>query len=126
MSIKSYTNYTNWAWLIRCRAKQIVHNTSLFLPRLSLPIGAAEAVISEQSIHTLGGVMMCLLTSSLFPGFNSNINLPGRDDQGPTCLSPQLQDKNANTHNHHSPNTPSPAPVENGNQLSNGNPRRLI
>ncbi|XP_076141146.1 unconventional myosin-XVI-like, partial [Alosa pseudoharengus] len=56
-------------------------------------------------------------------GFNSNINLPGRDEQGPTCLSPQLQDKNANTHNHHnhhSPNSPSPAPSDNGNQLSNG------
>ncbi|XP_051565407.1 unconventional myosin-XVI-like isoform X1 [Myxocyprinus asiaticus] len=50
---------------------------------------------------------------------NSNINLPGREDQGPTSPSPQLQDKNAN--NHTSPNTSSPAPVENGNQISNGN-----
>ncbi|KAL2081193.1 hypothetical protein ACEWY4_023046 [Coilia grayii] len=55
-----------------------------------------------------------------FKGFsNSNINLPGREEQGPTSLSPQLQDKNANTHNH-SPNSPGSAPVENGNQLSNG------
>ncbi|XP_062389635.1 unconventional myosin-XVI [Sardina pilchardus] len=48
-------------------------------------------------------------------GFNSNINLPGREEQGPTCLSPQLQDKNANTHNHHnhhhSPTPPAPRPA---------------
>uniref|UniRef100_UPI003AAAD176 unconventional myosin-XVI n=1 Tax=Centroberyx gerrardi TaxID=166262 RepID=UPI003AAAD176 len=52
-------------------------------------------------------------------GFNSNINLPGREDCGstPTSPSPQLQDKNANNH---SPHSPSPAPVENGNQISNG------
>ncbi|XP_070770999.1 unconventional myosin-XVI [Enoplosus armatus] len=52
-------------------------------------------------------------------GFNSNINLPGRDDCGsaPTSPSLQLQDKNANNH---SPHSPSPAPVENGNQISNG------
>ncbi|KAM3861733.1 LOW QUALITY PROTEIN: unconventional myosin-XVI [Diretmus argenteus] len=52
-------------------------------------------------------------------GFNSNINLPGREDYGsaPTSPSPQLQDKNANNH---SPHSPSPAPIENGNQISNG------
>ncbi|KAM4609069.1 unconventional myosin-XVI isoform 2-T3 [Polymixia lowei] len=52
-------------------------------------------------------------------GFNSNINLPGREDCGsaPTSPSPQLQDKNANNH---SPHSPSPAPIENGNQISNG------
>ncbi|KAK1903550.1 Unconventional myosin-XVI, partial [Dissostichus eleginoides] len=41
-------------------------------------------------------------------GFNSNINLP----------SVQLQDKNANNHTH--PHSQSSAPVENGNQISNG------
>ncbi|XP_042282224.1 unconventional myosin-XVI isoform X1 [Thunnus maccoyii] len=52
-------------------------------------------------------------------GFNSNINLPGREECGsaPTSPSLQLQDKNANNHSLHSP---SPAPVENGNQISNG------
>uniref|UniRef100_A0A1A8P5Y0 Myosin XVI n=2 Tax=Nothobranchius pienaari TaxID=704102 RepID=A0A1A8P5Y0_9TELE len=52
-------------------------------------------------------------------GFNSNINLPGREDCGsaPTSPSLQLQDKNANNHSLHSP---SPVPVENGNQISNG------
>ncbi|XP_051259431.1 unconventional myosin-XVI isoform X1 [Dicentrarchus labrax] len=52
-------------------------------------------------------------------GFNSNINLPGREECGsaPTSPSLQLQDKNANNH---SPHSPSPAPVENGNQISNG------
>ncbi|XP_035378854.1 unconventional myosin-XVI isoform X2 [Electrophorus electricus] len=51
---------------------------------------------------------------------NSNMNLPGREEQGTSSSSssPQLQDKNAN--NHTSPNSPSPAPIENGNQLSNG------
>ncbi|XP_030642796.1 unconventional myosin-XVI [Chanos chanos] len=49
---------------------------------------------------------------------NSNINLPGREEQGSASSSPQLQDKNAN--NHTSANSPNPAPVENGNQLSNG------
>ncbi|XP_040056748.2 unconventional myosin-XVI isoform X1 [Gasterosteus aculeatus] len=53
-------------------------------------------------------------------GFNSNINLPGREDYGsaPTSPSLQLQDKNANNHTH--PRCPSPAPMENGNQISNG------
>ncbi|XP_023271666.1 unconventional myosin-XVI [Seriola lalandi dorsalis] len=52
-------------------------------------------------------------------GFNSNINLPGREECGsaPTSPSLQLQDKNANNH---SPHSPSPGPVENGNQISNG------
>ncbi|XP_061579339.1 unconventional myosin-XVI [Cololabis saira] len=52
-------------------------------------------------------------------GFNSNINLPGREECGsaPTSPSLQLQDKNANNHSLHSP---SPVPVENGNQISNG------
>ncbi|XP_067372242.1 unconventional myosin-XVI isoform X2 [Channa argus] len=52
-------------------------------------------------------------------GFNSNINLPGREECGsaPTSPSLQLQDRNANNHSPHSPN---PAPVENGNQISNG------
>ncbi|XP_029967147.1 unconventional myosin-XVI isoform X2 [Salarias fasciatus] len=52
-------------------------------------------------------------------GFNSNINLPGREDCGsaPTSPSLQLQDKNANNHSSHSSN---PAPVENGNQIPNG------
>lgn len=53
---------------------------------------------------------------------NSNINLPGREDQGPISPSSQLQDKNAN--NHTSPNSSNPAPVENGNQISNGNDTR--
>ncbi|XP_031151084.1 unconventional myosin-XVI isoform X2 [Sander lucioperca] len=53
-------------------------------------------------------------------GFNSNINLPGREECGsaPTSPSLQLQDKNANNHTH--PHSSSPAPVENGNQISNG------
>ncbi|XP_016528594.1 unconventional myosin-XVI isoform X1 [Poecilia formosa] len=52
-------------------------------------------------------------------GFNSNINLPGREESGsaPTSPSLQLQDKNANNHSLH---PPSPVPVENGNQISNG------
>ncbi|XP_066542846.1 unconventional myosin-XVI isoform X1 [Hoplias malabaricus] len=49
---------------------------------------------------------------------NSNMNLPGREEQGPTSSSSQLQDKNAN--NHTSPNSPSATPIENGNQISNG------
>uniref|UniRef100_A0A8C1L5R9 Myosin XVI n=1 Tax=Cyprinus carpio TaxID=7962 RepID=A0A8C1L5R9_CYPCA len=49
---------------------------------------------------------------------NSNINLPGQEDQGPISPSAQLQDKNAN--NHTSPSSSNPAPVENGNQISNG------
>lgn len=50
-------------------------------------------------------------------GFNSNINLPGREEYGsaPTSPSPQLQDKNANNHT-----STTPAPMENGNQISNG------
>ncbi|XP_060909434.1 unconventional myosin-XVI isoform X1 [Labrus mixtus] len=52
-------------------------------------------------------------------GFNSNINLPGREDSGsaPTSPSLQLQDKNANNH---TPHSSSHATVENGNQISNG------
>ncbi|XP_038145588.1 unconventional myosin-XVI isoform X1 [Cyprinodon tularosa] len=52
-------------------------------------------------------------------GFNSNINLPGREESGsaPTSPSLQLQDKNANNHSLHSS---SPLPIENGNQISNG------
>ncbi|XP_034041871.1 unconventional myosin-XVI isoform X2 [Thalassophryne amazonica] len=52
-------------------------------------------------------------------GFNSNINVPGREECGsaPTSPSLQLQDKNANNH---SPHSSSPAPVENGNQIPNG------
>lgn len=52
-------------------------------------------------------------------GFNSNINLAGREEYGsaPTSPSPQLQDKNANNH---TPHSTSPAPMENGNQISNG------
>ncbi|KAG7255625.1 hypothetical protein CRUP_036626 [Coryphaenoides rupestris] len=51
-------------------------------------------------------------------GFNSNINLPARDDCGsaPTSPSPQLQDKNANNH---TPNSSGSAPIENGNQITN-------
>lgn len=53
------------------------------------------------------------------PGFNSNINLPGREDCGSAPTSPSLlQDKNANNHSLHSP---SPVTIENGNQISNGN-----
>lgn len=57
--------------------------------------------------------------SLLLAGFNSNINLPGREESGsaPTSPSLQLQDKNANNHSTHSS---SPAPIENGNQISNG------
>ncbi|XP_037542957.1 unconventional myosin-XVI [Nematolebias whitei] len=50
-------------------------------------------------------------------GFNSNINLPGKEDCGSAPTSPSLQDKNANNHSLHSP---SPVSVENGNQISNG------
>ncbi|XP_035030371.2 unconventional myosin-XVI isoform X1 [Hippoglossus stenolepis] len=52
-------------------------------------------------------------------GFNSNINLPGREECGSAPNSPSLplQDKNAN--NHH-PHSSSSASVENGNQISNG------
>lgn len=64
--------------------------------------------------------MNCIICAELFPGFNSNINLPGREESGsaPTSPSLQLQDKNANNHSTHSP---SPAAIENGNQISNGN-----
>jgi len=65
--------------------------------------------------------MWCAFPLVIFlPGFNSNINLPGREDCGsaPTSPSLQLQDKNANNHSLHSP---SPISVENGNQISNGN-----
>ncbi|XP_053295375.1 unconventional myosin-XVI [Pleuronectes platessa] len=52
-------------------------------------------------------------------GYNSNINLPGREECGSAPNSPSLplQDKNAN--NHH-PHSSSSAPLENGNQISNG------
>ncbi|XP_061082847.1 unconventional myosin-XVI-like [Conger conger] len=55
-------------------------------------------------------------------GFNSNINLSGRDESGMTSPSPQLQDKNANNHSapHHHPHLHYPLLPENGNQLSNG------
>ncbi|XP_064166257.1 unconventional myosin-XVI-like isoform X3 [Anguilla rostrata] len=56
-------------------------------------------------------------------GFNSNINLSGRDESGMTSPSPQLQDKNANNHaapHHHHPHLHCPLLPENGNQLSNG------
>uniref|UniRef100_A0A671NJS0 Unconventional myosin-XVI-like n=1 Tax=Sinocyclocheilus anshuiensis TaxID=1608454 RepID=A0A671NJS0_9TELE len=43
-------------------------------------------------------------------------------DSGPISPSAQLQDKNAN--NHTSPNSSNPAPIENGNQISNGNGTR--
>lgn len=58
-------------------------------------------------------------------GFNSNINLPGREECGsaPTSPSLQLQDKNANNHSSHSA---SPVPVENGNQITNGSVRQLF
>ncbi|KAM7407255.1 hypothetical protein PAMA_003131 [Pampus argenteus] len=58
-------------------------------------------------------------------GFNSNINLPGREECGsaPTSPSLQLQDKNANNHSLH---CPSPAPVENGNQISNEGSSQLF
>lgn len=58
-------------------------------------------------------------------GFNSNINLPGREECGsaPTSPSLQLQDKNANNHSTHSS---SPVPVENGNQITNGNVHQLF
>ena len=82
----------------------------------------SNAVPSSLCVKSAVEFMLHFCLSPLFPGFNSNINVPGREDQGPTSLSPQLQDKNANTHNH-CPNSPSPAPVENGNQLSNGNLR---
>lgn len=68
----------------------------------------------------LGGVFILSFSVSLLPaGFNSNINLPGREESGsaPTSPSLQLQDKNANNHSTHSS---SPAPIENGNQISNG------
>ncbi|KAJ8350779.1 hypothetical protein SKAU_G00259090 [Synaphobranchus kaupii] len=55
-------------------------------------------------------------------GFNSNINLSGRDESGVTTPSSQLQDKNANNHTapHHHPQLHCPLLPENGNQLSNG------
>uniref|UniRef100_H3BXF1 Myosin XVI n=1 Tax=Tetraodon nigroviridis TaxID=99883 RepID=H3BXF1_TETNG len=51
--------------------------------------------------------------------FNSNINLPGKDECGsaPTSPSLQLQDKNANNR---STQSSSPVPIENGNQITNG------
>ncbi|XP_066562262.1 unconventional myosin-XVI isoform X2 [Amia ocellicauda] len=53
--------------------------------------------------------------------FNSNIIMPGREE--PSDTSPQLQDKNANNRvNTPSSTAPSPASIENGNQLSNGLP----
>ncbi|KAG7467471.1 hypothetical protein MATL_G00153880 [Megalops atlanticus] len=54
-------------------------------------------------------------------GFNSNINLPSREDPGTTSPS-QLQDRNANNHAgpHPHAHSLSSAPAENGNQLSNG------
>lgn len=63
--------------------------------------------------------LLIISPSFFFAGFNSNINLPGREESGsaPTSPSLQLQDKNANNHSSHSP---SPAPIENGNQISNG------
>lgn len=68
----------------------------------------------------LGGVfILSSCVTLLLTGFNSNINLPGREESGsaPTSPSLQLQDKNANNHSTHSS---SPAPIENGNQISNG------
>uniref|UniRef100_A0A3B3IBD2 Uncharacterized protein n=1 Tax=Oryzias latipes TaxID=8090 RepID=A0A3B3IBD2_ORYLA len=67
----------------------------------------------------LASPIVCFALLILLPGFNSNINLPGREECGSAPTSPSLlQDKNANNHSLHSP---SPITIENGNQISNGN-----
>ncbi|TRY88262.1 hypothetical protein DNTS_022641, partial [Danionella cerebrum] len=91
----------------------------------SIPVAArSKRTCMPESLnpqHTSVSQLSASLRSSILtiPGLsNSNINLPGREDQGPVSSSAQLQDKNAN--NHTSPNSSNPAPIENGNQVSNG------
>ncbi len=84
-----------------------------------------EHTVTWSRLDGLWGITLCTCESVYLNIFlhlfslglsNSNINLPGREDQGPISPSAQLQDKNANNHN-----SSNSAPIENGNQISNGN-----
>ncbi|XP_061735172.1 unconventional myosin-XVI isoform X3 [Nerophis ophidion] len=94
-------------------------------PLLFNPANGRPLTSPLDELSTLFSSGRSLLRKSSTPrkmrdgGFNSNINLPCRDECGSAPSSPllQMQDKNANNHSVHSS---SPAPIENGNQISNG------
>ncbi|XP_032385012.1 unconventional myosin-XVI isoform X3 [Etheostoma spectabile] len=89
-------------------------------PLLFNPANGRPLTSPLDELNTLFSSGRSLLRKSTSGRFNSNINLPGREECGsaPTSPSLQLQDKNANNHTH--PHSSIPAPVENGNQISNG------
>ncbi|XP_055727691.1 unconventional myosin-XVI isoform X1 [Salvelinus fontinalis] len=96
----------------------------LFNPANGRPLTSPQPALDE--LNTLFSSGRSLLKKTTTGrkmregGFNSNINLPGREEHPgstPTSSCPQLQDKNANNH---APPSPSPTPIENGNRLSNG------
>ncbi|KAM9447922.1 LOW QUALITY PROTEIN: unconventional myosin-XVI-like [Salvelinus alpinus] len=106
------------------RAHSCSSSPLLFNPANGRPLTSPQPALDE--LNTLFSSGRSLLKKTTTGrkmregGFNSNINLPGREEHPgstPSSPSPQLQDKNANNH---APHSPSHTPVENGNRLSNG------
>ncbi|KAJ8013191.1 hypothetical protein DPEC_G00050710 [Dallia pectoralis] len=106
------------------RAHSCSSSPLLFNPANGRPLTSPQPALDE--LNTLFSSGRSLLKKTTTGrkmrdgGFNSNVNIPGREEQSgssPTSPSPQLQDKNANNH---APHSSSPATVENGNRLSNG------
>ncbi|XP_036830919.1 unconventional myosin-XVI [Oncorhynchus mykiss] len=106
------------------RAHSCSSSPLLFNPANGRPLTSPQPALDE--LNTLFSSGRSLLKKTTTGrkmregGFNSNINLPGRDEHPgstPSSPSPQLQDKNANNH---APHSPSHTPIENGNRLSNG------
>ncbi|XP_071197181.1 unconventional myosin-XVI-like isoform X2 [Salvelinus alpinus] len=96
----------------------------LFNPANGRPLTSPQPALDELNTLFSSGRSLLKKTTTgrkMREGaFNSNINLPGREEHPgstPTSSCPQLQDKNANNH---APPSPSPTPIENGNRLSNG------
>ncbi|XP_055733534.1 unconventional myosin-XVI-like isoform X2 [Salvelinus fontinalis] len=105
------------------RAHSCSSSPLLFNPANGRPLTSPQPALDE--LNTLFSSGRSLLKKTTTGrkmregGFNSNINLPGREEHPgstPSSPSPQLQDKNANNH---APHSPSHTPVENGNRLSN-------
>ncbi|KAL0963404.1 hypothetical protein UPYG_G00305910 [Umbra pygmaea] len=106
------------------RAHSCSSSPLLFNPANGRPLTSPQPALDELNTLFSSGRSLLKKTSTgrklREGGFNSNINLPGREEHpgsSPTSPSPQLQDKNANNH---APHSSSPAPMENGNRLSNG------
>ncbi|XP_034142653.1 unconventional myosin-XVI [Esox lucius] len=106
------------------RAHSCSSSPLLFNPANGRPLTSPQPALDELSTLFSSGRSLLKKTTTgrkmREGGFNSNVNLPGREEQpgsAPTSPSPQLQDKNANNH---APHSSSSAPVENGNRLSNG------